>query len=170
MQINNKGYTLIELAVVVFIIGIMLTFAAPRVRDMLWEDNLKKAARQFTAAAKELRHEAVREQVDYILHFDLNKGEFWRYSADMTPEKRDEMKKSAWHLEGGVKITDMYHIGGNKQSDGEIRVRFFKKGYCQPTVIHLSSGDNSSTVVINPFLEDVTVHNSYIDFEEAKSL
>ncbi len=167
---NNKGYTLIELAVVVFIIGITLTFAAPRVRDMLWEDGLKKAARQFTGTVKELRNEAIREQVDYILHFDLNSGQFWRYSADMTPEKRDEMKKLSFHLQDGVKITDIYCIGNNKQSEGEIQVRFFKKGYCQPTVIHLSNGENYSTVVINPFLENVTVYNRYIDFEDTSTL
>jgi general secretion pathway protein H len=167
---NNKGYTLIELAVVVLIIGLMLTFAVPRVRDVLREDGLKTAARQLTGAVKELRNEAVREQVDYVLHLDLNNSAFWRYSVDMTPEKKDELKNLSVRLPDGVKIADMYHVGEAKRSDGEAQIRFFKKGYVQPTVIHLSQGEMSYTVIIHPLLAQVKVHDRYIDVEESAPL
>lgn len=166
---NKKGYTLIELTIVVLLIGLMLTFAAPRVRDVLQEDGLKTAARQLNGAVKELRNEAVREQVDYVIQFNLDNGEYWPYSVDMTPEKKDEMKKRAIHLPDGVKIADMYRIGEAKKTDGEAQVVFFKKGYIQPTVIHLLKGDQYFTVVIAPFLAKMKVYDKYIDYEELTS-
>jgi prepilin-type N-terminal cleavage/methylation domain-containing protein len=169
MPNNNKGYTLIELAVVVLLIGLMLTFAVPRVRDTLLEDGLKTAARQLTGAVEELRYDAVREQVDYVLQLDLDKKEYWRYSVDMTPEKKNEMKERAVRFPDGIKITDVYHIGEEKKSDGEAQVRFFKQGYTQPTVIHLLKGERYFTLVINPFMAGVEVHEGYVDLEKQVS-
>ncbi|MBN1663827.1 MAG: prepilin-type N-terminal cleavage/methylation domain-containing protein [Deltaproteobacteria bacterium] len=166
MRNNHKGYTLIELAVVVFIIGLMLAFAVPRIRDTLLGDALKTAARQLTGAVKELRSDAVREQVDYVIAFDLEHGVYWRYSADMTPEKKDEMKQQLFRFPDGVRIADMHHIGGAKKSEGEGQIRFFKKGYVQPTVIHLVKGNRYFTLVINPFLAGVKVYDRYVDFDD----
>ncbi|MBN1380515.1 MAG: prepilin-type N-terminal cleavage/methylation domain-containing protein [Deltaproteobacteria bacterium] len=166
---NNKGYTLIELAVVVFLIGLMLTFAVPRVRDVLLEDDLKTAARQLTGAVKELRSEAVREQVDYIIRFDLDSGEYWRYSVDMTAEKKDELKKRSVRLPNGVEIADMYRVGSTKLAEGEAQMVLFKKGYVQPTVIHFLKDNKYLTVFITPFLAEVKVYDRYIDFDELKS-
>jgi general secretion pathway protein H len=166
--LNNKGYTLIELSVVVFLIGLMLFIAAPRVRDAFLDDSLKSAARKITGAAKELRNDAVREQVDYVLHLDLSGNSFWTCSADMTPEKREERRKEAYRLRGGVKIADVYRIGHEKKSDGEATVRFFKRGYAQPYVIHLAKDDRNYTLVINPFLSAVTPYEKYIDVDPGK--
>ena len=43
---NNKGYTLIEMTVVVLLIGVMIGVAVPKVRDTITSDRLKKTARQ----------------------------------------------------------------------------------------------------------------------------
>ncbi len=160
---NNKGYTLIELSVVVFLIGLMLFIAAPRVRDAFLDDSLKASARKITGTAQELRTDAVREQVDYILHLDLSRGSFWTYSADAAPEKKDERKKGAYRFREGVRIVDAYQVGREKKSDGEMTVRFFKQGYAQPYVIHLAKDERNYTLVINPFLSAVTIHENYID-------
>jgi general secretion pathway protein H len=166
---NKKGYTLIELALVVFLIGLMLTFALPRVRNTLLEDGLKTAARQLTGAVKELRNEAIREQVDYVLHLDLDRSAFWHDSVDMTPEKKDEMKDRSVQIPAGVKIADVFHFGEAKKSDGEAQVIFFKKGYVQPTVIHLLKGERYFTLLISPFMAGVEVHDGYVELEQQAS-
>jgi prepilin-type N-terminal cleavage/methylation domain-containing protein len=163
---NNRGYTLIELAVVVFLIGLMLVFAVPRIRDTLVEDGLKTAARQLTGTVKELRNDAVREQVDYVLQLDLGAGKFWHYSADMTPEKKEEMKGQSVAFPEGVKIADVYHVTDAKISEGEAQVNIFKKGYVQPTVIHLVKGERYFTLVISPFLPGIEVYEGYLDIGE----
>jgi general secretion pathway protein H len=161
---RQAGYTLIELAVVILLIGLMLFLAAPRIRQTLLDDSLKSVARHIIAAAKTLRNEAVREQVDYVLHLDLNNNAVWTYSADMTPEKRSERQKNAFKFPPDVKITDVYRIGHEKKVDGDATIVFFKRGYVQPTVVHLAKGDRAFTLVFQPFLSAVELYDKYIDY------
>lgn len=163
---TDRGYTLIELALVVLLIGLMLFIAAPRVRDTLVNDSLKEAVRKITGASRELRAEAVRQQADHILHLDLNGRAYWTYTADMTPEKQYERRKDAVRLPDDVKIADIAQAGQEKKSDGEATVTFFKQGYAQPVIIHLVREDRFFTLYFSPFLNDVKTYERYVEYGE----
>ena len=164
MTERDRGYTLIELSVVVLLIGMMLLFAVPRIRDTLLNDDLVAATRRFIGAARELRGESVREQTDYILQIDLNRPAFWSYSDDTTAEKRAELRKGAFRFPEGIRITDVQQADDAKKTEGEAAIRFFRRGYVEPTVVHLAKDDRSVTLVFNPFLQAVTVYEKYVDF------
>ena len=161
---TDRGYTLIELSVVVLLIGMMLLIAVPRVRDTLLNDDLKATTRQLVGASRELRNEAVREQVDYILQLDLNQPGFWTYSADTTAEKRAEIRKGAIRFPEGLRIAGVRHAEEVRKTEGEASIRFFRKGYMEPTVVHLVKDDRAFTLVFNPFLQAVSVYEKYVDF------
>ena len=161
---TDRGYTLIELSVVVLLIGMMLLIAVPRVRDTLLSDDLKATTRQIVGAARELRNEAVREQLDYVLHLDLNQPGFWTYSADTTAEKRAEIRKGAIRFPEGIRIAGVRHPEEVRKTEGEALIRFFRKGYMEPTVVHLVKDDRAFTLVFNPFLQAVSVYEKYVDF------
>lgn len=163
-KVTERGYTLIELSVVVLLIGTMLFIAVPRVRDSLLNDDLKAAARQLVGAASEMRKEAVREQMDYLLHLDLAQPGFWTYSADTTAEKRAELRKGAVRFPDGIRIADVRQPAEARKTEGEVIIRFFRKGYVEPTVVHLVKEDRSFTLVFNPFLQSVGVYEKYVDF------
>ena len=160
---NRNGYTLIELALVIFLLGLMLFLAVPRVRDSLINDALAASVRRTIGVVRGLRADAVREQLDYVLHFDLNNNAFWTYSLDMTPEKRQERKESAFHFPEGLKIADISQPGLGKKTDGEATVKFYKQGHIQPTVIHLAREDRYATIVLAPFLSTLKVYEQYVD-------
>ncbi len=160
---SEKGFTLIEITVVLFLIVLMVGISIPKVRDVLSTDRLNKTARQLMGMSRELRSDAAREQVDYELHFDVDRHCLWKYSADMTAEKRDEVKKSAIALPGGVRIRDVQIYGEAKKTNGEAVIRFFKKGYVQPAVVHLAYEDKNMTLVFNPFVSAVKMHNDYVE-------
>jgi prepilin-type N-terminal cleavage/methylation domain-containing protein len=162
--VTDRGYTLIELSVVVLLIGMMLLIAVPRVRDTLLNDDLKATTRKLVGASRELRNEAVREQVDYILQLDLNQPGFWIFSADTTAEKRAEIRKGAIRFPEGIRIAGVRHAEEVRKTEGEASVRFFRKGYVEPTVIHLMKEDRTFTLVFNPFLQAVSVYEKYVDF------
>jgi len=162
--VNNRGYTLIELSVVVLLIGIMLLVAVPRVRDTLLNDDLKAVTRRLISSARELRYESVREQTDYILHIDLTNPAFWSYPADTTAEKRMELRKGAYRVPEGIRIVDVRQADQGKKTDGEVLVHFFRRGYVEPTIVHLAKDDRSFTLVFNPFLQAMTVYEKYVDF------
>ncbi len=161
---GSGGYTLIELSIVVFLIGLMLLIAVPRVRESLFTDELSSAARRLVGATRELRSAAVRDQVDQILQISLDQRSFWIYSADMTPEKKEEMRKRASRLPGDVKFADVYIAGRGKRTAGEVSIRFFSRGYVEPAVIHLADGERFMTLVLHPFLQIVETHEKYVDF------
>jgi prepilin-type N-terminal cleavage/methylation domain-containing protein len=162
--VNSRGYTLIELSVVVLLIGMMLLIAVPRVRDTLLDDDLKAATRRLISSARELRNESVREQTDYILQIDLANPGFWVYPADTTAEKRLELRKAAFRFPEGVRITDVQQADEAKKSEGEVLIHFFRRGYVEPTVVHLAGDDRAFTLVFNPFLQAMTVYEKYVDF------
>jgi prepilin-type N-terminal cleavage/methylation domain-containing protein len=162
--VTDRGYTLIELSVVVLLVGMMLLIAVPQVRDTLLHDDLKAATRQLVGAARELRADAVREQVDYLLHFDLNQPGFWIYSADTTSEKQAEIRKKAVRFPEGIRIAGVRHPREVRKTEGEASVRFFRKGYVEPTVIHLVKDERTFTLVFEPFLPTVGIHEKYVDF------
>ena len=86
---TEGGYTLIELVLVIVIVGVVLYIAAPKVRDDILNDSLRASVRQFVGLVKELRQDAIREQIDYILHVDIGANRYWIETSDMTPEKRE---------------------------------------------------------------------------------
>jgi Tfp pilus assembly protein FimT len=151
------------MAVVVLLIGIMLGIAIPRVRDTISNDRLKKTARLMIGMSRELRSDAAREQIDYELCLDMDRRCFWKYSVDMTSEKREEIKKSAVRLPEGIRFKDVYIYGKGKKSRGEAVIRFFKKGYVQPSVIHLDHQGKTMTLVFDPFIPNVKTYDQYLD-------
>jgi hypothetical protein len=150
--------------VVVVLIGVMLVIAVPRVRDTLLNDDLKAATRRLISSARELRNESIREQTDYILHIDLGNPAFWIYPADATAEKRAEIRKRAFRLPEGIRIVDVRQADESGRTQGEAEIRFFRRGYVEPTVVHLSKDDRTFTLVFNPFLPAMTVYEKYVDF------
>lgn len=163
-KVTNRGYTLIELSVVVLLVGILLLIAVPRVRDTLLNDDLKVATRRLVGAASELRNESVRERTDWILHIDLNQPALWSTTADTTAEKRAELRKKAVRLPEGIRIVDVRQVNTAKKTEGEAVIRFFRGGYVTPTVIHLAKGDRTFSLVFHPFLQAVNVYESDVDF------
>ncbi len=163
----NGGFTLIELSVVVFLIGLILLIAVPKIRDTILYDDLERTASYIKNHARLLRNDAVREQVDYLFHINIDGNSLWTQSADMTPEAIDESKKEALILPEDIDILDIYPLGSrDKITMGEFIIRFSRKDYTYPTVLHLGSKDKKMTLVFEPFINRVSTYDRYVDFDE----
>lgn len=165
-RINESGYTLIELIVVIVLIGVILYVAVPKVRDDLLNDSLRAATRQMIGMAKEIRYDAVRDHVDHVLQIDLTNNAFWIYKADMTPEKKNEKKRDAYRLPHDIRLIDVEQGLEKTISEGEASVTFFKQGYVQPTVIHIGKKDRVITIVLYPFLQVVKTFEKTISYRD----
>ena len=164
---DKKGYTFIELTVVVLLIGLMMAVTLPRFRYAVLTDNLKTATRRLVGTIKTLRNEAVREQKGFVLHFDLESNRFWHESSAMTEEERLISHEKASSLPGGVRILDIWLKDKGKKVAGETAIRFNKKGYVQQSAIHLASEDGRQfTLVLSPFLGRVQILEKYVEFED----
>jgi type II secretory pathway pseudopilin PulG len=166
VSIRCKGYTFIELTVVVFLIGLTLVLTVPKFRYAMLTDDLKSAVRKMVGTVRSLRNEAIREQKIYTLHFDLESNRFWIESADMTDEGRDLAYEKAFRLPEGVRILDVWSRARGKKADGKAAIRFTKKGYIEQSVIHLAAEDGREfTLELSPFLRKIKVSEKYIEFE-----
>lgn len=164
---DKKGYTFIEITVVVLLIGLMMALTLPRFRYAMLTDNLKTATRRLVGTIKTIRNEAVREQQGFVLYFDLESNRFWPESSGMTEEERLISQERASSLPGGVRILDIWLKGKGKKVAGDAAIRFNKKGYVQQSVIHLESEDGRQfTLVLSPFLGRVRILERYVEFED----
>ena len=164
---NSKGYTLIELIVVVVLIGLTLTLTIPRFRYVLLTDDLKATTRKMVGMINNLRNDAIREQRDYILRFDLESSQIWIDSPAMTDEERSMAREKAFKLAEGIRILDIWFKGEGKKIAGETGIRVNRRGYVQPSVIHLGSEEGKEyTLVLRPFLGRVNILENYVDAED----
>jgi prepilin-type N-terminal cleavage/methylation domain-containing protein len=167
MPRDAKGYTFIELTVVVVLIGLMMAVTMPRFRYTLLTDDLKTATRKLVGIIKSIRSEAIRDQKGLFLHFDLEANRFWLETADMEETERLTAREKAPVLPAGIRFVDVWLKGEGKKVGGETAIRFYKQGYVQPAAIHLASEDGREwTLVLSPFLGRVEVLEKYVDFED----
>lgn len=165
MNPGEKGFTLIELVVVVLLIGLTMVLSVPRLRYAMLTDDLRGTVRRMVGTVRTLRNEAIREQKVYALHFDLESNRLWTDSADMTDEERIEAHQKAFQLPKGVRVLDVWRRGKGKEVAGEAVIRFTKKGYIEQSVIHLGAEDGRRfTLIFSPFLGRVKVLEEYIEF------
>jgi prepilin-type N-terminal cleavage/methylation domain-containing protein len=163
---TTKGYTLIELTVVVALIGMMLAISVPRFRYSLITDNLKSVTRQMIGLVKEIRDDAVREQKARFLYLDLESNRLWVEYPGMGQEEREMTRERAFSLPEDIRIMDVWGEGRGKQVDGEAAIRFTKKGYVEYTAIHLGAEDGREfTLILSPFLGKIKSYDTYLDIE-----
>jgi len=161
---KRQGFTLIELTVVVFLIGVMLAVSIPRFRYSIITDNLKSSTRRIIGLLTSLRNEAIRDQKNYLLHFDIESNQLWIAFEGITKEEREMAQERALQLPEDVRIIDVWKKGKGKMVDGEVNIRFSKKGYVEQTVIHLGADDGREfTLLLNPFLAKIKSYDKYVD-------
>jgi type II secretory pathway pseudopilin PulG len=170
----NNGYTLIELGVVVFLMGLLLSLSVPRIRDSLLFNDEKSVIRDIVGKINGLREQAARTRTGYILRFDLVQNEYWIESYDMTAEGRWAARENAKRLPGNVKVTDISHpytrikkLGTEDAMYFDASVFFTAEGYVEPTIIYLRADDNETwTIALSPFLSKTKVFDHYVDAAE----
>ena len=162
-----SGFTLIEMIMVVFLLGIMLSLTLPRLRDVALSDNLKNTVRTMNATVKEIRYQAIKDNHEYLLKFDFGSKAFWSDSPYLDEEKRIAAKENSISLPSDIRVIDISFIDGEKKNSGEVSIRFSKEGYISPSVIHLGSDDGRRfTYVLRPFLGDVDLIENYVEIGE----
>lgn len=159
-----RGFTLLELIVVMVLLSIMTAFAVPGIRTALFSDQLKATARQLIGLVNEIGQTARSNQQEYFLIFD-SQSQAFRMQASKSEE--DEQKRKAVHVPEGIRVVDFTSAHGGTDSAGALSIRFSKKGYVDKTLIHLSDEDGRElTLALSPFLGVARLYDSYRTLED----
>ena len=162
---HSKGFTLIELTVVIVILGVMLTLIIPRLAD-LGEANLKRSARHLTGMIRFLRDEAQAKKNVYRLRFDIPAGHYWAEVRIETPEHALEFIRwesamgTVADLSGSTSFRD---VRVNSHPD-EPYIEFAPNGWVESAFIHLRDGsERDFTLRVKPLTGDTELLDGYVE-------
>jgi prepilin-type N-terminal cleavage/methylation domain-containing protein len=162
---QSRGFTLLELIVVISLMGIMLMLAVPRFHETLFLNESKTGSRWIIGKVQALKEAAVRNQKNYTLHIDLDSERFWETDESMPPEAIESAVANAAALPSGLKITDIEYPIRGKINSGQAEITFYKNGYSDKVFIHLQDGEAQVSYLIEPFLSEVSRYETYVGFE-----
>jgi type II secretion system protein H len=153
---NHRGFTLIELVVVIVVLGVMIALIAPRLGD-IGDADLKRSARHLTGTIRFLRDEAQAKKKVYRLVFDIEGGHYWAEVLTVSPEKTAEFKRvqtvieSEGNLSGQTTFRDVHPVS----HPDDPFILFTPDGWVEKTFIHLRNGDGKEfTLVVRPLTGD----------------
>jgi len=158
----GRAFTLIELAVVIFLIGLVMTIAMPYFGSMQ-TSQMRSESRRLASRANYLYEEAGAQKVVLRLTFDLaNNGYF-------TSRLDPFAAKPAFHPENGpagvrvvlptgIWIRDVTVEGLGTFQRGAVSAQFYPGGYVDATLIHLADTKGEVfTLAIDPFSGHVSI-------------
>ena len=164
---QNNGFTLIELIVVISLISLMFFFAIPRIQVDVLSDNTRKVSRWIMLNVSSLKEKAVFDQKRYVLHLSLDSNRLWITSDTLSAEELEDAAVIGYNLPEDIKLLDVDYPDKEKISVGQADIYFYKKGYSDKAIIHITNNDNEVlSFLIEPFLSRVRLYNKYIEFED----
>ena len=156
------GFTLLELAVVIFIMGLMLTLALPYLGGFR-EAALKSQARRLAGRATYMFDEATGHKLVLRLIFDIDNNGYAAAQLDpfavqpvFAPD--NSLSGKPVILPAAIRIRDVTVEGVGTVNRGTVAVNFYPEGYVDATVVHLedASGD-VMTLEFSPLTGQVAI-------------
>jgi prepilin-type N-terminal cleavage/methylation domain-containing protein len=143
----SPGFTLLELAVVIFIMGLMLSMAMPYIGGFR-QAALRSQARRLAGRATYMFDEASGHKLVLRLIFDLDNNGYAAAQLDpyaVTPVFAPDNSVSGRPvmLPQAIRIRDVTIEGIGTVNRGMVSTNFYPEGYVDATVVHLqdASGD-----------------------------
>lgn len=162
---HSNGYTLIELAVVIAILGVMITLIVPRLGD-IGEANLKRSARHLTGMIRFLHEESQAKKTVYRLVFDIPDGRYWPEALSQISDNTVEFKRVHSVIAGEGSLsgqTTFRDIAAGSHPD-EPYLLFTPDGWVENAVIHLRDGDDRDyTLRVKPLTGSTELLEGYVE-------
>ncbi len=165
--VDIRGFTLIELIVVMALIGIMLFVAIPSFQHVLTDDT-RKASQWIMVQVPRLKARAVSEKKVYVLHIDLDDNLLWISNGAMPDDDDSGLKREHEKAfsEDSV-LLDVAYPGDETIDSGQADIYFYPKGYSDKAIIHMEDDDGAyRSFLIEPFLSWVEMKEEYVELEE----
>jgi len=129
---EKDGFTLLELILVLFLMGLMAGIVLPFVVSTLDRVKLQSEARQISSALQFARSEAITKKTLFTFNADIDKNQYWL----ATPKEKEVTQTKT--LDETVKIKN-YQGTEETVSDGTFIINFYPRGNSSAGTIHLQS-------------------------------
>lgn len=159
-----RGFTLLELAIVLFIMGLMITLVMPHISGFR-SARLRSEARRLAGRAAYLYDRASADKVVLRLTFDLDSDSYSvsrldPYAAQPVFLPDPEPGFAPVMLPAGVRLRDVTVEGTGTLTRGTVNCFFYPEGYVDATIVHLADESGAIlTLSFNPMTGRVGVQN-----------
>jgi prepilin-type N-terminal cleavage/methylation domain-containing protein len=163
----NRGYTLIELSIILILLGVILLFALPKL-DSIGDVRLRSTARELAGTIQSLFDESILKRTPYQLVFNIGERTYSIVETGVNPESSEviETIKKEAALPDKTYIKDIVTPIDGKAAEGKIVIRFYPDGFVDKSVIHLSNGKKDYTLVTTPLSGKVKILEGYVEIQE----
>jgi type II secretion system protein H len=166
-QVKNrkKGFTLVELLIVLVVLGLMLALAIPKLGE-IGEANLKRSARHLTGMIRFLRDDSQAKKAVYRIKFDIQNSHYWAEVLTQTSDKTVEFKRYQ-----SVMVDEVSLSGQTTFRDVQVAshpddptILFTPNGWVEHALIHLRDGDNKDfTLIVNSLTGNTDLRDGYVE-------
>ena len=163
----TSGFTLLELAIVLLILGIAASFVVPRLRTT--DDvALQASASRLASTARWLYEEAAFRRLPMRLNVDLDKQVYWVTVFNDDLEEPDFVVDGSplaqpVALPDAVAFLDVVLPAIGKVQEGVVFAQFYPEGYADALVVHLEGRQGGrTTLAVEPLTGRARVADGYV--------
>jgi prepilin-type N-terminal cleavage/methylation domain-containing protein len=163
---SKKGFTLIELTIVIVILGVMLTLIIPKLGE-LGQADLKRSARHLTGMIRFLHDDSQAKKDRYRLRFDVTQGVYWAEKwtpnvGNMTAEYK--RFSSEMGTEGSLSGQTTFRDVQVASHPDEPYIEFSFEGWVEHALIHLRDGEGRDfTLIVNSLTGNTEFREGYVE-------
>jgi general secretion pathway protein H len=160
---NSKGFTLLELIVVIAILGSVLLIVFPRI-PYFENFALNSEARRVAGILRYLDESASAKKIYYRAWFSPEKSSIEvEASADGVEFKKSgDESLQGLTFKDGIEIVDLVLAGLGKVDHGDVAVVFNPGAGAEPFNLHMKKNNRIITISYNPYSGKVTVADGYV--------
>ncbi|MGD0915727.1 MAG: GspH/FimT family pseudopilin [Thermodesulfobacteriota bacterium] len=142
-EVNDKGFSLIEVIVVLLIIGLTIALVTPSLSRFSSTVELKASAKKISAILRYYRSEAINQGKVYQIFFDSDLNEVRVQPAASTEEKGESEKKGENDAQKTYALPKGVHIK-------EVKVELTQYPSDLPTIeFYSNGGSNGGTITLD---------------------
>lgn len=165
--VKQGGFTLIELIVVIVLIGLMFTFALPKMDGFLFSGETDRVSRWIVLNIPNLKTKAVKDQKRYSLNVDVPANTLYISTDEMDDALLHQARENGFKLGDSVRLVDVVFPFENPEDEEMLNVFFYTKGYSDNAIIHIENENSERfSFIIEPFLSGVEIKEGFVLFDD----
>ena len=160
---GRPGFTLAEIAVVLLLLGILLSVVLPRFDGVSESEKLRTATRRLAGLVVESHSDAATNSRPYFLCLDLDQQTAWLSTVRPGLDGDAGLEGDIYRLPDGVRLKDVIHPTEGVVKTGRASFGYWAQGGNEPGALHLiTDGGEEMTIFLRPYMGRTEIEEGYL--------